>query len=88
MRNRAHPEGSIAEGYLMEECMNFCARYLDDVETKSNRPIQNYDGGANPSKLSGRPLGKEERFLIYNVTWVQAHRYVLMNSDVITPFRE
>ena len=34
--NRAHPETSIAKGYLMEECMNFCARYLDEVETKTN----------------------------------------------------
>ncbi|VVA40571.1 PREDICTED: transposon [Prunus dulcis] len=30
VRNRAHPEASIAKGYLMEECMNFCALYLNE----------------------------------------------------------
>ncbi|KAL0413519.1 UNVERIFIED_CONTAM: hypothetical protein Sradi_1553600 [Sesamum radiatum] len=47
VRNRAHPEGSIARGYLMEECMNFCSRYLNDVETKENRPPRNNDGDNN-----------------------------------------
>ncbi|KAL0401981.1 UNVERIFIED_CONTAM: hypothetical protein Slati_4228000 [Sesamum latifolium] len=51
VRNRAHPEGSIARGYLMEECMNFCSRYLNDVETKENRPPRNYDGDNNVHNL-------------------------------------
>jgi hypothetical protein len=29
VKNRAHPEGSIAEGYCMDECMTFCSRFLD-----------------------------------------------------------
>ena len=84
VRNRAHPEGSIAKGYLMEECMNFCAMYLDDVETKSNRPLRNYDGGEN----LGRPLGEGIPFLLDDVTWAQAHRYVLFNTDSVSPFLE
>ncbi|KAG8503618.1 hypothetical protein CXB51_001607 [Gossypium anomalum] len=32
-RNKRYPERSIAEGYLAEECMTFCSRYLEDVET-------------------------------------------------------
>ncbi|XP_019052608.1 PREDICTED: uncharacterized protein LOC104593471 isoform X2 [Nelumbo nucifera] len=36
--NRAHPEGSIAEGYLAHECLNFCLQYLLGVETRFNRP--------------------------------------------------
>ncbi|KAL6225623.1 hypothetical protein ACLB2K_004472 [Fragaria x ananassa] len=31
VRQRAHPEASIANGYLMEECMNFCSKYLKDM---------------------------------------------------------
>lgn len=84
VRNRAHPEASIAEGYLMEECMNFCARYLDEVETKTNRPVRNDDGG----NRNGRPLGKGVKVLLDELTWTQAHRYVLVNTDAITPFRE
>ena len=35
VRNKAHPEGSIAEGYIAEECLTFCSRFLD-VDTKLN----------------------------------------------------
>ncbi|XP_028080667.1 uncharacterized protein LOC114282220 [Camellia sinensis] len=58
MRNRSHPEGSIAEGYLVEECMTFCLRYLDDVESKLNRPIRNYNVSDNHGILLGHALGK------------------------------
>jgi hypothetical protein len=30
-RNKAHPEGSIAEGYILEECMTFCSHFLEDM---------------------------------------------------------
>jgi hypothetical protein len=36
VRNKAHPKGSIAEGYILEECLTFCSRFLD-VDTKDNR---------------------------------------------------
>jgi hypothetical protein len=28
VRNKAHPEGSIVEGYISEECMTFCACFF------------------------------------------------------------
>ena len=37
VRNRAQPEGSIAEGYMAEEILTFCSRYLDGIETVFNR---------------------------------------------------
>ena len=43
MRNRAHPEGSIAEAHLADECMTFCSRYIDGFATKHNRPSRNDD---------------------------------------------
>ncbi|GMP85118.1 hypothetical protein CsSME_00038407 [Camellia sinensis var. sinensis] len=39
VRNKAHPEGSIAEGYIAEECLIFCSRYLESIETVFNRPL-------------------------------------------------
>ena len=33
VRNKAYPEGSIAEGYILEECLTFCSKFLD-VDTK------------------------------------------------------
>ncbi|XP_025703732.1 uncharacterized protein [Arachis hypogaea] len=42
--NKGCPEGSIAEGYLAEECLTFCSRYLSpDVDTRLSRRTQNYD---------------------------------------------
>ena len=65
VRNRSRPEGCIAEGYLAEECLNFCSLYLADyVETKFNRTSRNDDVGNTSSEgfdvfsSSCRPLGK------------------------------
>ncbi|XP_020111543.1 uncharacterized protein LOC109726394 isoform X2 [Ananas comosus] len=52
VRNKAHPEGSIAEGYLVEECLIFCSRYLEGVETRFNRPVRNYDTVDAKNKLT------------------------------------
>ena len=41
VRNMARPEGSIAEAYIVDECLTFCSRYFDDVETRFNRPGRN-----------------------------------------------
>jgi len=44
VRNKAYPKGSIAEGYLAEEALTFCSRYLHaGVETRLNRERCNYD---------------------------------------------
>ncbi|KAG8369383.1 hypothetical protein BUALT_Bualt14G0005500 [Buddleja alternifolia] len=83
MRNKAHPEGSIAKGYILEECMTFCSRYLNDVKTNANNSPRNYDGDSD----MGRLIGNGKEFHLNHVTWVQAHRYVLQNSDVIEKLR-
>ena len=36
VRDRSKPEGSIAEGYLADECVTFCARFLSDDGAISN----------------------------------------------------
>jgi hypothetical protein len=45
VNNRAQPEGSIAEGYLAEESITFCSRYLSKVETVFTRAFRNDDEG-------------------------------------------
>ncbi|KAG9135334.1 hypothetical protein Leryth_015223 [Lithospermum erythrorhizon] len=64
VRNRAHPEGSIEKGYLMEECMNFCSRYMTDVEIKENRQPRNDEG----DNSSSRTLGKGRKKVLDRVT--------------------
>ena len=37
VRNKAHPEGSIAEGYITEECMTFGSEFFKDMPTRPDR---------------------------------------------------
>lgn len=49
VRNRAHPEGAIAEGFLAltNECLIFCSQYLSrcysTLETRFNKHSRNDD---------------------------------------------
>ncbi|KAK2355206.1 hypothetical protein QL285_092635 [Trifolium repens] len=53
VRNRNYPEGSIAEGYIANECLTFCSRYLSDsVETKFNKPPRNLDGAVGEGVMT------------------------------------
>lgn len=37
-RSKSRPEGSVAEGYIVDECLHHCSKYLNDViETRHNR---------------------------------------------------
>ncbi|GKE39243.1 hypothetical protein Tco_1462648 [Tanacetum coccineum] len=47
VRNKAKPEGSIAEGYVVEEALTFSSHYFRDVTTKFNRPDRNVDPPPN-----------------------------------------
>jgi hypothetical protein len=48
VRNRAHPEGSIMEGYTTEEVVECCADYVKD-EKQTGLPIPLHEG-----RLRGR----------------------------------
>ncbi|GER38825.1 transposon protein [Striga asiatica] len=68
VRNRSRPEGSIAEGYLAEECLVFCSRYLNDGEKKQSRSISssNRKVVSNVEKSpifcqNGYPLGRRKK---------------------------
>ncbi|KAL4388293.1 hypothetical protein GQ457_09G021840 [Hibiscus cannabinus] len=104
---RAHPEGSIAEGYLSHECLTFCSRYWEGIETIFNGLGRNNDGEENSylgSEVTifstiGRPLGRKKpsafhvkkrkrvsRLVLDEQGLAQAHRYVLFNSDEVSPY--
>ncbi|KAK9071785.1 hypothetical protein SSX86_008214 [Deinandra increscens subsp. villosa] len=93
VRNRSKPEGSIAEGYLAEECLSFCSLYLSsDVETIHNKTSRNYDDGGYEDVLpifsmSGRPIGASNVELLDLDTLAVAHSYVLFNCSEVDEFR-
>ncbi|XP_020272145.1 uncharacterized protein LOC109847320 [Asparagus officinalis] len=43
MRNRAHPEGSIADHYVANECMSFASRYMRGGDANNNTQISKRD---------------------------------------------
>ena len=96
VRNLACPEGSIAEGYLIDECLTFCSRYFHGIETRFNRDERNWDGdhlqpyeGLPIFSPIGRALGRGyvSRQLSQE-EWMQAHLYVLKNCDEVLPYIE
>ena len=96
VRNLACPEGSIAEGYLIDECLTFCSRYFHGIETRFNRVERNWDGdhlqpyeGLPIFSPIGRALGRGyvSRQLSQE-EWMQAHLYVLKNCDEVLPYIE
>jgi hypothetical protein len=54
MRNKAHPEGSLAKGYISEGCLTFCSHFLEDVNTKLSHLEHHESAAVNepPSGLS------------------------------------
>ncbi|GJY70698.1 hypothetical protein Tco_0474401 [Tanacetum coccineum] len=100
VRNKAKPEGSIAEGYVAEEALTFCSRYLkDDVETRFNRLGRNDDGlpEEEPDKFQVfrsvcKPTGrmKETRLttdVMQAVVWFVLNNSPEVDADILA-YRE
>ncbi|XP_016203600.1 uncharacterized protein LOC107644277 [Arachis ipaensis] len=96
VRNRAQAEGSIAEGYLSEEILTFCSRYLDNTETRLNRPARVDDRPVDTTNNTGCTMfpeigkgsGAVSHFVLTPMERDQAHRHVLVNCEAVAPFIE
>lgn len=92
VRNKAHPEGSMAEAYIQDECLIFCSRFIDGT-TRFTRPPRNPDPSNEIKDLymfgsAGEPIGKnvnEKQF--DDLMLIQAHRYVLRHCDELEELR-
>jgi len=93
VRNKAQAEGSIAEGYMAEESLTFCSRYLDGIETVFNR-LHRVDDEPNNVSCNvstlfppiGKPVGSFTYFTLSTKEKLQAHRHVLTNCPIVDPF--
>jgi len=90
--NRAQPEGSITEGYLADECMTLCSRYLQNIEMKFNRLHRNCanqnenDGGLSIFNHPDWGLGAQ--IVCTNIDkheLDEAHIYLLKSYDEVQP---
>ncbi|KAM6567672.1 hypothetical protein CsatA_026800 [Cannabis sativa] len=57
--NKARPEGSIAESYVIDEALTFCSMYFKGVETRFNRLDRNEDEIYDLHKSGSLENGKE-----------------------------
>lgn len=91
VRNKAFPEGSIANGYIEYECLTFCSRYISKIATQFNQLHRN-EGIEHPQPhhLSvfsriGKPLGKTNIKKLTIDEQREAQLYILKNCDEAQP---
>ena len=96
VKNKAQPEGSIANAYIRTETAMFCSYFFDDdVSTKANRTARNADtfevqgdheATLDVFRVSGRPYGESWQFWMSDREYKAAHAYVLQNCSQVEPF--
>ncbi|XP_059302828.1 uncharacterized protein LOC132054886 [Lycium ferocissimum] len=93
VRNKARAEGSIAEGYIIDECLTFCSMYLTGIETRFNREDRNDDGSSKKDEpvldifsKSVRPFGDGDYDAIPRKDLDMARWYVLNNCEEAESF--
>jgi hypothetical protein len=86
VRNKARPEASIVEAYLVDECLTFCSMYLRGIETRWSREERNVDGcleemqeGLDVFSQRVRPLGAGKYVTLDDNIFARARWYVLSN---------
>ena len=84
VKNKARPEGCIAERYLDNECLTFCSMYMNDVDTVFNKVERKNEIMESGSELSvfackGRPLGSPQKFDLSDKELEKIHTYILNN---------
>ena len=79
VRNRYRPEGCMAEGWSIQEALEFCIQYL--VHTRLGVPVSQHEG-----RLQGKGIIGEKRVCApeFNVL-MQAHFIVLQQAHVVLP---
>jgi hypothetical protein len=95
VRNKAQPEGSIAKGYIAEECMTFCSWFLEDIDTKLNR-LECHETSAVNESPSGLSVFQTINYskkgckveTIPSLELKQMRHYIITNCDKTAPWIE
>ncbi len=98
VRNRAHPEASIAESYIVKELLTFISLYLTEITTKFNQRSRNYDGVTSQREdlsvftMTVRPFGNIRRNkvkksnLLGHEELQKAHLFILRNCEEVEEY--
>ena len=82
VRNRARPEGSIVEGYVAEEIVEFYLDYMARLD-----PV-GVPRSVHEGKLDGVGTSGMFKFMPTNTEYSQAHFTVINHMNEITPYME
>jgi Domain of unknown function (DUF4218) len=83
VRNKARPEASMAEGYLIEESIGFLSEYMIDVKGTGER-TWDLEEDCGVSGIVYEGAGKEITFKWSDM--IAMHHYVLENEEVVKPW--
>ena len=90
MNNKNRPEGCIAENYIVEESIKFCAGYVEGMEYIQTMPSINeaWDDEEGEVAQYGKALSGGTSIELDETSLLQNHRWVLHNVDEIQPWIE
>ena len=100
VRNRAHLEASIAEGYIVKELLTFMSMYLTETPSRFNQRSRNHDGVLSEMddisvfSMRVRPFGHVKRnslnprLLLDNEDLNKAHLFILRNCEEVDKYLE
>ena len=88
VRNKARPEGSIAEGYVVEEALHFCEQYLNGVESKFVKVphVTERKFDLEIFEPCGRPLKGVKFTTLADSLLKKAEWFVLNNCPEVEPY--
>ncbi|XP_026393683.1 uncharacterized protein LOC113288780 [Papaver somniferum] len=93
--NKARPEGSIAEAYIINECLTFISMHFTETESKFNRKERNDDELDGSLRHQGTifvfaqkvcPTGATEIKSLSPEERDQIHWYILNNCKEVQPY--
>ncbi|XP_026380826.1 uncharacterized protein LOC113275507 [Papaver somniferum] len=97
VKNKARPEGSIAEAYIVNESLTFCSMHFRGTETKFTRPERNPDRSNNNQRKRGSisvfahdicPTGAYDINELSLQERDQMIWFVLNNCDEVQPYMQ
>ena len=90
VRNMSHPDGSIVQGYLTQECISFCENFLYGADKQPGvsvgLPVNKHDGRLEGE---GHSNGRRELHVAYSDRcndFDRANLVVLQHLDEVDPF--
>ena len=86
VRTYAHPEGSIAEGYRLEDTLGFCTEYMQRHRSTTHRVWDpSEDAKMNDEILR---LNEHLKRRMSDEVRAHAHAFVIDNAPCLEPWRE